>query len=133
MGKWKPTEVGSDCGKGQTELERKLIVKIPPKKNEDDKGKVSVKDEETDKENNTHHKSSSDHLNPLPNKDQPKTHETHSKLNENEKISNNFCGYLLRYGSKIFNRHMNNSYFICFLSVGSRINNYPFTSRRSAY
>ena len=92
MGKWKPTEVGSDCGKGQTELERKLIVKIPTKKNEEDKGKVSVKDEETDKPNIPQHKSTSDHLNPLPNKDHPKTHETPSKVTQNEKIGNKDMG-----------------------------------------
>jgi len=33
IGKWKPTKVGSDCGKGLTELERKFIVKIPSNKN----------------------------------------------------------------------------------------------------
>lgn len=33
MGKWKPTIKGSDCGKGETELERKLIEKVPPQKN----------------------------------------------------------------------------------------------------
>jgi len=33
IGKWKPTKVGSDCGKGLTELERKFIVKSPSNKN----------------------------------------------------------------------------------------------------
>lgn len=33
LGKWKPTTKGSDCGKGETELERKLIAKIPTEKN----------------------------------------------------------------------------------------------------
>lgn len=33
LGKWKPSIKGSDCGKGETELERKLIEKIPPQKN----------------------------------------------------------------------------------------------------
>jgi hypothetical protein len=33
MGKWKPTRIGSDCGKGITELERKFIAKIPAAKN----------------------------------------------------------------------------------------------------
>jgi len=33
MGKWKPTKIGSDCGKGLTELERKFIAKIPATKN----------------------------------------------------------------------------------------------------
>ena len=33
MGKWKPTKIGSDCGKGITELERKFIAKIPVAKN----------------------------------------------------------------------------------------------------
>ncbi len=33
LGKWKPWVTGSDCGKGETELERKLISKIPIEKN----------------------------------------------------------------------------------------------------
>ncbi len=33
LGKWKPWAAGSDCGKGETELERKLISKLPPEKN----------------------------------------------------------------------------------------------------
>ena len=33
IGKWTPTKVGSDCGKGLTELERKFIEKIPINKN----------------------------------------------------------------------------------------------------
>ena len=33
IGKWKPTKIGSDCGKGLTELERKFIEKIPTDKN----------------------------------------------------------------------------------------------------
>ena len=32
IGKWKPTKVGSDCGKGITELERKLIARLPEAK-----------------------------------------------------------------------------------------------------
>jgi hypothetical protein len=32
LGKWKPWVAGSDCGKGETELERKLISKLPPEK-----------------------------------------------------------------------------------------------------
>lgn len=33
LGKWKPWVTGSDCGKGETELERKLISKLPSPKN----------------------------------------------------------------------------------------------------
>jgi hypothetical protein len=32
LGKWKPWATGSDCGKGETELERKLISKLPSQK-----------------------------------------------------------------------------------------------------
>ncbi len=92
MGKWKPTEVGSDCGKGQTELERKLIVKIPTKKNEENKGKESVKDGDTDKLNIPQQKSTSDPVNQLQKKDQPKINETPSKANQNEKIGNKEIG-----------------------------------------
>jgi hypothetical protein len=92
MGKWKPTEVGGDCGRGQTELERKLIVKIPPKKNEENKGSESVKDDETYKQNIPQHKSTSDSVNPLQKNDQPKINETPSKANQNEKIGNKEIG-----------------------------------------
>lgn len=36
MGKWKPTKIGSECGKGITELERKFIARIPATKNKAD-------------------------------------------------------------------------------------------------
>jgi len=92
MGKWKPTEVGSDCGRGQTELERKLIIKIPPKKNEENKGKGSVKDGDTGKLNIPQQKPTSDPGNQLPKKDQPKINETPLKANQNEKIGNKEIG-----------------------------------------
>lgn len=30
LGKWKPVEKGSDCGKGNTSLERKMLITTPP-------------------------------------------------------------------------------------------------------
>lgn len=37
LGKWKPVEKGSDCGKGNTSLERKLLVTAPPTAKQDPK------------------------------------------------------------------------------------------------
>ena len=37
LGKWKPVEKGSDCGKGNTSLERKLLVTTPPTTKKDEK------------------------------------------------------------------------------------------------
>jgi hypothetical protein len=37
LGKWKPVEKGSDCGKGNTSLERKLLVTTPPLAKKDEK------------------------------------------------------------------------------------------------
>jgi hypothetical protein len=45
LGKWKPVEKGSDCGKGNTSLERKLLVTTPPTTKKDEK--ISPKKTET--------------------------------------------------------------------------------------
>jgi len=37
LGKWKPVEKGSDCGKGSTSLERKLLITTPPSAKKDEK------------------------------------------------------------------------------------------------
>ncbi len=37
LGKWKPVEKGSDCGKGNTSLERKLLITTPPTSKKDEK------------------------------------------------------------------------------------------------
>jgi hypothetical protein len=37
LGKWKPVEKGSDCGKGNTSLERKLLITTPPTVKQDPK------------------------------------------------------------------------------------------------
>ena len=37
LGKWKPAEKGSDCGKGNTSLERKLLITTPPLAKKDEK------------------------------------------------------------------------------------------------
>jgi hypothetical protein len=37
LGKWKPVEKGSDCGKGNTSLERKLLITTPPTAKQDPK------------------------------------------------------------------------------------------------
>jgi hypothetical protein len=37
LGKWKPVEKGSDCGKGNTSLERKLLITSPPLAKKDEK------------------------------------------------------------------------------------------------
>jgi hypothetical protein len=37
LGKWKPVEKGSDCGKGNTSLERKLLITTPPSAKKDEK------------------------------------------------------------------------------------------------
>ena len=37
LGKWKPVEKGSDCGKGNTSLERKLLIISPPSAKQDPK------------------------------------------------------------------------------------------------
>jgi hypothetical protein len=37
LGKWKPVEKGSDCGKGNTSLERKLLITNPPTAKQDSK------------------------------------------------------------------------------------------------
>ncbi len=42
VGKWKPTEKGSTCGKGFTELERKALIKENPKKDSDQTKKEIV-------------------------------------------------------------------------------------------
>lgn len=43
VGKWKPSEKGSTCGKGYTELERKALVKEKTTKNADETKKALVK------------------------------------------------------------------------------------------
>lgn len=48
LGKWKPWVAGSDCGKGETELERKLISKLPLQKNAID---ITKKENQTSKSN----------------------------------------------------------------------------------
>ena len=37
LGKWNPVEKGSDCGKGSTSLERKLLITTPPLAKKDEK------------------------------------------------------------------------------------------------
>jgi hypothetical protein len=37
LGKWKPVEKGSDCGKGNTALERKMLITTPPSSKKDEK------------------------------------------------------------------------------------------------
>ncbi len=37
LGKWKPVEKGSDCGKGNTSLERKMLITNPPTVKQDPK------------------------------------------------------------------------------------------------
>ncbi len=41
VGKWKPAEKGSTCGKGFTELERKALIKEKPSKTEEENKNVS--------------------------------------------------------------------------------------------
>lgn len=49
VGKWKPTEKGSTCGKGFTELERKVLVKEKAKKDTEQSKKENVKQNLPDK------------------------------------------------------------------------------------
>ena len=49
IGKWKPAEKGSTCGKGFTELERKALVKEKTTKSEEETKKASVQKSTPDK------------------------------------------------------------------------------------
>jgi hypothetical protein len=45
LGKWKPVEKGSDCGKGNTSLERKLLITTPPLAKKDEKIEIDSVDQ----------------------------------------------------------------------------------------
>ena len=95
IGKWKPTEVGGDCGKGETELERKLIVKIPVKKNDgENSNKLTTKTGESNKSTNPPQQKATPVLpdNQTQKTDQPKITESPSRNLQNEKISNKDLG-----------------------------------------
>jgi len=47
LGKWKPVEKGSDCGKGNTSLERKLLITTPPSAKKDEKSTTKKTDANT--------------------------------------------------------------------------------------
>jgi hypothetical protein len=47
LGKWKPVEKGSDCGKGNTSLERKLLITTPPSAKKDEKSPTKKTDANT--------------------------------------------------------------------------------------
>ena len=47
LGKWKPVEKGSDCGKGSTSLERKLLITTPPSAKKEEKTTTKKTDSNT--------------------------------------------------------------------------------------
>ncbi len=52
LGKWKPVEKGSDCGKGNTSLERKMLITTPPSAKKDEKGPTKKTDTNTTQQKN---------------------------------------------------------------------------------
>lgn len=89
IGKWKPTKVGSDCGKGLTELERKFIAKIPANKNKAE-AITAKKTEQVAAPKNTQTNTSSTNSNIVtPNIAEKPTTETGQTKNQNPAILKN--------------------------------------------